>query len=129
MAITITAEQRDALYDLIVGRLSGIGDVWLAARTGDFEAAQRLSLAYSDDLRLLAEDLGWGDGAGEAIELRTPPDVLRRAVSRMRETARKLDAQEEEERAELRANESRNHLMIETCQSVLADLDRAQQGP
>ena len=30
MKLTITAEQRDALYGQIFDRLSGIGDVWLA---------------------------------------------------------------------------------------------------
>ncbi|MCW2988815.1 MAG: hypothetical protein JWM24_1753 [Solirubrobacterales bacterium] len=42
MSLTITAQQRDALYDRILDRLSGIGDVWLAARAENFDAAVSL---------------------------------------------------------------------------------------
>ena len=51
--ITITVEQRDALYDQILDRLSGIGDIELAIQTENYEGAERLSQEYVDDLRLL----------------------------------------------------------------------------
>lgn len=120
----ITAEQRNALYEDIVDRLSAIEDVWLAVRTGTFDAASRLALAYSDELRLVVEDLGWGNAApSESIELKTPPDVLRRVLERMRSLALGLDASEARERHELRRNHERNHLVVETCEQVLAGLE------
>jgi len=81
-AITITAEERDALYDQILVGLTGIGDVWTAIEARNFEAAERLGRAYCDDLRLLLDDLGWGGGCGGPVELRTPANVLRRALAR-----------------------------------------------
>ncbi len=87
MAVTITAEQRDALYDRILNRLSGIDDVWMAASSADYDTADRLGREYSDELRLVLDDLGWGDGpGGEAIELTTEVDVLRRVFGRLRDS-------------------------------------------
>jgi hypothetical protein len=123
MRITISAEQRDALYDQIVDRLSGLGDVWLSVCAKNFDAAKRLGLEYSDELRLVCEDLGWGEGRGEAVELSTPPDVLRRALSRLQDAAANHHASQEEERAELREAERRDLLVVEACRQVLSDLD------
>lgn len=121
---SITANQRNLLYEDILDRLSGIDDVRLAICNEDYERAQRLGIAFSDDLRLVTEDLGWGeDGPDETIELKTPPDVLRRAFSRMRDWALRIDASEEKERTELRENEERNHLVVEACRQVLVELD------
>jgi hypothetical protein len=123
MPITITAEQRNLLYDDILTHLSGIGDIELALNKKDYETAHRLGLVFSDELRLMSEDLGWEEEAlGEAIELRTPPDVLRRALSRLRDVALAADAGEEKERAELRENTERNHLIVAACRQVLAEL-------
>ena len=129
MAPVITARQRNLLCEDLLDRLSGIDGVWLAARRGDHETAQRLGLAYSDDLRLMCEDLGWGEESpAEAIELKTPPDVLRRVMGRLRDGAVRMDASEEANRAELRDNHERNHLVAETCEKVLADLDTEGAG-
>jgi hypothetical protein len=124
MTITITAGQRDALYGHIRDGLSGIGDVWLALCAENYEVAERLGREYSDDLRLVTNDLGWGDGPGGDIELTTPPDVLRRVASRMRDAVVGLRMSEEEERAEVREFEEHNRLVVETCQELLAGLDR-----
>ncbi len=126
MTLTISAEQRDALYGQILDRLSGIGDVWLAVSSENFDAAERLGQAYSDDLRLVTDDLGWGKASGETIELSTPPDVLRRALSRLRDAAVSHEASQREERAEVREAEERNHLIVEACRQVLTDLDDTQ---
>jgi hypothetical protein len=85
MSPTITAAQRDALCEQIADRLGGIGDIGLAVSAENYDAARRLALEYSDELRLVSEDLGWGEGTGEAVELRTPPDVLQRALTRLRD--------------------------------------------
>ena len=123
MSRTISAAQRDALYDQILDRLSGIGDVWLSVCAENYQAAERLGREYSDDLRLVTDDLGWGEGPERPIELTTPPDVLRRALSRMRDTAVSHDASQEELRAEVRVSAERNRLVVEACRQVLTDLD------
>jgi hypothetical protein len=120
---TITAPQRDALYDQILDRLSGVGDVWLAVCAENYGAAERLGRTYADDLRLLLDDLGWGEGTGEAIELTTAPDILRRALTRLRDAASGLDASQQKERAEVQQSQQRSRLVVEACRDVLEDLD------
>jgi hypothetical protein len=126
MSPTITPAQRDALYDQILERLSGIGDVWIAAKSEDFEVADRLGRDYSDDLRLVLDDLGWGEGPGGAVRLQTPPEVLRRVFSRLQDTATGLRATAERECAEIRELDQRHQLVLEACRQVLEDLDVAQ---
>jgi hypothetical protein len=58
MSLAITSRQRDALYDRILDRLSGIGDVWLAVCAENYGAAERLGREYSDDLGLVLDDPG-----------------------------------------------------------------------
>ena len=126
MAVTITAEQRDALYDCILDRLSGIGDVWLAASSADFDAAERLGREYSDELRLVLDDLGWGDGPGGAsVELTTDPDALRRLFRRLRDSTAAERVAQATGWAEGRMLEERNRLVGEACATVLEALDGA----
>jgi hypothetical protein len=119
---TISPQERDALYQLILTRLTGINDVYQAIEAEDFDAADRLSSEFADYLRLLHEDLGWGQ-RNEAIELKTPPDVLRRALSRLRERAEIEDREELEERDELAKQALRNQLIREACSHLLEELD------
>jgi hypothetical protein len=124
MIPTISSDQRNLLYDHILNRLSGIADIWRAVDREDYGAAQRLGVAVSDDLRLITEDLGWGEHApSETIVLKTPPDVLRRALARMRDEVQRDDAWEEEKWGELRENQEGKHLLAEVCQRTLAHLD------
>ena len=123
MSIAISAAQRDALYDQILDRLSGIGDVWVAASAGRFETAARLGQEYSDDLRLILDDLGWGAGVGETIELKTPPEVLRRLLPRLEQAAAMHSAGLRAEREEVEAIDERCRLVGEACRSVLAGLE------
>jgi hypothetical protein len=120
--LTITPEQRDALYEQILDRLSGIGDVWLAVCSENFDAAERLGREYSDDLRLVLDDLGFGDGSGEMIELTTPPDVLQRVLSRLHDLAVEQDRAEADERAEAEDYRTRNRLVRDTCRRVLVGI-------
>lgn len=123
MRPTITSEQRDALHGQIFDRLSGIGDVWLAVCARDYRAAERLGREYSDDLRLLLDDLGFGEGPSGSIGLTTPPDLLRRALPRLRDAAVSHSASLEGELAEAREAQERDRLVAEACRSVLAGLD------
>jgi len=60
MSLTITREQRDAIYEVVIDHPSGIDDVWMAVDQRDFATAKRLGRLFAEDLRLL-EDLGWND--------------------------------------------------------------------
>lgn len=44
MSLSITAAQRDALYDQILDRLSGIGDIALAIERENYAAAERVGM-------------------------------------------------------------------------------------
>jgi hypothetical protein len=41
MALTISREQRDALYELVVDHLTSIGDVWIEFQNRDLVTAKR----------------------------------------------------------------------------------------
>ncbi|MGE0065770.1 MAG: hypothetical protein AB7F97_09160 [Solirubrobacterales bacterium] len=48
MTITISAEQREALYIQVLDHLSGLSDLWLAIDARDFEKADALGRAFAD---------------------------------------------------------------------------------
>jgi hypothetical protein len=127
MSVTITAAQRDALCDQIFDRLSGIEDIELAVRAGRPETAERLAREYTDDLRLLVNDLGLGVGDAETIELTSPPRVLRRALIRLRDLAVGHASGLESEFDEIQQIRVRGHLIAEACASVLDRLDGAAE--
>jgi hypothetical protein len=128
MSLTITAAQRDALYDQILDRLSGIGDIELAIQAENYDDAERIGRNYSDDLRLLLDDLGIGDGDGEPVELTTSPEVLRRVLPRLRQLALNYTAALKPEMVEVQEVSERNRLVSEACEAVLADLDGTPTG-
>jgi hypothetical protein len=127
MAVTITAAQRDALYDRVLDRLSGIGDILLAAGSEDFPTADRLGREYSDELMLVCDGLGWGARSrSDVVELGdTSPELLLRVFARLRGAA----ASEREAQArswdESRTLEERNRLVDQACTTVLRALERA----
>ncbi len=122
--ITLTADQRDAVYEAVYIHLGGIDAVVYAAERGEFEEADQLGWAFADDLLLILNDLGWGDH-GSSIELKSPPALLRRVLKRVRERAEAEDRDEATERAELAEQQRRNRLLQETCIRVLHALDRS----
>ncbi|MGC1165973.1 MAG: hypothetical protein WA862_07690 [Solirubrobacterales bacterium] len=128
MPLTITAAQRDALYDQILDRLSGIGDIEVAIKAENYGDAERIGREYSDDLRLLLDDLGIGDGSGEPVELTSPPEVLRRVLPRLRQLALNYTASLQPEMVEVQEVSERNRLVSEACEAVLGALDRSASG-
>lgn len=122
MPNTITAAQRDALCDLILDHLSGVCDIETAMKQENFETAHRLCREFSDDLRLLSDDLGFGPAQGAPIELTSPPDVLQRALPRLRYMAESVAASQEPAWAEAEAMKERSRHAGEACESVLASL-------
>jgi hypothetical protein len=126
--VRISAAERDALYEELQARLSGIDEVWLAVAAEDWAEADKVGREFSDDLRLILDDLGWGAGGGRPLELGTPPDVLRRVLTRMQRRAEDRRAMEEEERAERRRREARTEQLLETCRRVLGELGGSAPG-
>ncbi|HTR75367.1 MAG TPA: hypothetical protein VMH33_08950 [Solirubrobacterales bacterium] len=124
--MTITAEQRDALYDRVLDRLSGIGDILLAADSEDFATADRLGREYADELALVCDGLGWGPGSrSDVIELNNSPELLLRVFARLRGAA--VSERETQARSwdESRILEERNRLVDQACTDVLRALGRA----
>jgi hypothetical protein len=60
MPVTITRVQRDAIYELVITRLTAIGDVWMSIKRREFADAKKMGREFAEDLRLL-EDLGWAE--------------------------------------------------------------------
>lgn len=123
MSITITAAQRDALYDDVLTHLSGIDGLWLAIEREDYATADRLGREFADDLTLILDDLGWGAESSETVELRTRTDVLRRVLGQLRARAEQHARTEQEAIDERREEQSRAQLVVDTCREVLAALD------
>ena len=87
MPVTITRAQRDAIYEMVINHLSGIGDVWLGVHRRDFGDAKRLGRRFAEDLRLL-EDLGWSETIDqETVTLTMPPGELTRTLARLHKDA------------------------------------------
>jgi hypothetical protein len=122
MDMTISAEERDALYSRLVICLTGIDDVYTAVQEENWGQAQNLGEEFSDLLRLACSDLGWGDGQEEAYPLQTPPEVLRRAVTILREAAGKDRAHFEEERDKVSEEVDEARHLEEICERILAGL-------
>jgi hypothetical protein len=87
MPVTISRAQRDAIYELVITHLTGIGDVWISVDRREYATAKRLGRAFAEDLRLL-EDLGWADAIDrETVALTVPPDELTRTLARLHKDA------------------------------------------
>jgi hypothetical protein len=47
MTVTITRVQRDAVYELVIARLTGIGDLWLSVKRREFADAKRMGREFA----------------------------------------------------------------------------------
>ena len=122
MSITITGRQREMLYAVLVDRLPGIDDVWLAVQSKDWDKAQQLGREFSDLLRLLVDDLGWGEGREEPVELTTPPDVLQRAIQVLKRDALVEDHEQRQNRLKVAEVEIEREDTVEACDEILEEL-------
>jgi hypothetical protein len=68
--LRLSQEQRDLIYDQLLSSMSGVGDIWIAICNEDFELADRLGRRFSDELQLINNDLGWGEGDGSQLSSR-----------------------------------------------------------
>jgi hypothetical protein len=119
---TISGRQRDLLYDVVVDRLTGIDDVWRSVTEGDWEMAQRLGREYSDLLCLVVDDLGWGTRRQEAVELTSPPKVIRGAIEAIRREAAVEDEEQLRQRFRVAETLIDRHDTLELCDELLAKI-------
>jgi hypothetical protein len=122
MCASISAEQRDALYELTLDQLSGIGGGESAPVTEEEIGVQVLGQECSDDLRLLLDDLGVGHGNGGPVQLISNPDALRRTLPRLQSLAELQAGRLDREFAESDRIRSRNLLVTQACDLVLREL-------
>jgi hypothetical protein len=115
--IELSAEERDALRDLILDRLSGSDDLGLAITRKDYRMTENLAGIYRDYLTLMLLDLGWGDRSGPVDGLSTPVDILDRVFARVWEAAK--DGYWVKDRSAVEAIEGRNRLVLDLCERVL----------
>jgi hypothetical protein len=89
-SLTISAEQRNALYSVIRAELGALGDLqtaFFASPRPDLEYLYRHGRRLTNDLRLLVDGLGWERTAAEGCELSIPPEELRSILLQVRDTA------------------------------------------
>lgn len=130
---TIDRGQREGFYELVRNHLGSIEDFWVALeRTRDFAKAEQLGLELSEDFRLL-QDIGWDEhDERETFELTMPVHDLMELLKRLQGEAVKLlvgsgssEARSSRDDAD---TDRRFQLGYETCEKVLADLDRPEAG-
>lgn len=120
----LTADEGDALREVVLAHISGIDDLRMACEAEDFERAERLGIEFGDELRLM-EDLRWSGVLPKAavISLTMPPEQLRRLFVRLRSVVATLRADEEREEAEAREEarifRERAQRVSEACDRVL----------
>lgn len=123
MAITISAEQRDALYSLILDELTAFDDLRMAYAAEDLEAAHRLGRRVSDGLRLIVDGgLGWGAHACDPVELTLPPDELRRILTNLRRSAVNLYEAMRPEQEEVQAEWAEVKRAQDACAEALEQI-------
>jgi hypothetical protein len=87
MPVTVTRAQRDAIYELVITRLTAIGDVWLSIKRREFADAKKMGREFAADLRLL-EDLGWAETIDrDTVSLTQPVEELTSALARLHKEA------------------------------------------
>jgi hypothetical protein len=58
MPVTMSRAQRDAIYELVITRLTAIGDVWLSIKRRESPDSKRMGREFAEDLRLLEDSAG-----------------------------------------------------------------------
>ena len=128
---TITGEQRDAIYDLLVGRLTFLPDLLKAVEQENFETANRLVREFTEDFRLLA-DLGWGPDQRSEVPLTIPAANLIAILERLRAEAQGGLSESAEERDAREAEEASRRgwrLVVDTASELLAELQDRGERP
>lgn len=85
MSLTLKPTARRLLRRRLLGELSGIGDIFIAANAEQWGTALALRRRYEDCMRLL-DDLGWReDDPAEEFAITMEPVPLMRVLARVHE--------------------------------------------
>ena len=123
MTVTISAEQRDALYERALAELRGFEDLLAAVDARDMEAAYRRGRRFLDALRLIQEELGWGEHPDGSRDLRTiAPRELSKILGRVRDDAIVDYERERPEQEQHRTTWEETALVRDTCDQVVQSL-------
>jgi hypothetical protein len=124
--ITIDREPRQTLHRMVRRHVSGIQDVDLMIKAGDFAAAERHGREFREDV-LLLDALGWDpDDSRDTYALTAPPEELIRMLTRLREDAEGgLNPPEEARRAHEEHDELIEHFRRarDICTELITGLD------
>lgn len=120
--ITLSADQRNALYAQIRPDLLAVDDLRLVVECDDLVSADKLGRQIAGQLRLIAGGLGWKDKVTEPVDLSLPADELRSIFSELRDRAIALHGFAKEEQEAFRAPIERAALVRDTCEEALARL-------
>jgi len=126
----ITGTKRDAVDELLIEHLGGLGDVRMAIDRGDVETARRLAREFAEDFRLL-DDIGWGPDERIAVPLTIPPGELTAIMNRLRGDAQSAmveSADEHEAREAEEANRQRYELVLDAGAEVLLEIRRREES-
>jgi hypothetical protein len=126
---TITGQQRDAIYELVVEHLSCLADLRLLIEREDFDTGKRLAREFSEDFRLL-DDLGWGADGRLEVPLTISRGDLAETLRRLRAYAKGALSESPAEQDAREADElsrRRYQLALDTSSELLVEL-AAKEG-
>jgi hypothetical protein len=127
--IVIASEERDLLCHRILIHLSGIDRVWLTADSKNLEGAVRLGRQVCDELQLVLDDLGREDASeGAPVELTCGPEVVRRVVEFVRDSAVAEGTYERKWRVATHVAEEENRRVRAMCEGLLEQLGGARSA-
>lgn len=123
--ITITADQRNALYQMLLSDLSAFDDLQAAYAGGKQEESYRLGRRMTDCMRLIQDGgLGWGDNVAEdEVLLTLPREELRRILIAQRDHLLAHREATRREREEIEAELGLDSVALSGCEGALAQLD------
>ena len=120
--LTITGEERNVLYPEVLLSVSGAGDVYFEANSGNLEKAERRARQALDELHLLVNDLGWTEReSGDVVPITLPAGAFRSLIERLLVYADEpvgLEGSKEESEA----MDKRYRRVKTVCRAVLARL-------
>jgi hypothetical protein len=115
----LSPSQRDALYEAILIRLTGVDSLLLAVEAGEFDKATTLSKEFSDYLRVVHDDLHWGESPVTDINPVAPPEVWMGVLSALRGRAVDAAAEVAGELSELSNQQARILEVRDHCDKLL----------
>jgi GTP-binding protein EngB required for normal cell division len=118
---TISGKQHDLIQRAILRSLSVADDIYGAAMQKNYGEANELAIRTCQELTFLLADLEWEEKQdSDAIELITPPSIVRQVVSRILDKVKSEEFEGTEE--EIRQLQEDSRELQSACEAVLTAL-------